>query len=109
MTEINLDKYQLNQEILNQPDYVLELWYGKTGLFFIKQLRKVTNLKYNIDGIFYYDDNNVWFIHYHIKHEEFAINNKILSNCKVTNRTLDILLIKKILEEITNLKIKHVW
>lgn len=105
MTDINLIDYQLNQEILNQPDYVLELWYGKGGLYFIKQLRKVDELEI-MNTIIKYNIINDWLIYYDIYEKSFAIDNDILEN----DYKLDCKRIKYILNHlIPNCEIRKVW
>jgi hypothetical protein len=113
MTDINLEDYQLNQEILNQEDYVLELWYGKAGLFFIKELRRIDNIKedgnYIIDyinlingqGILRYcsNDNTLYF--------DFRIECKF-SNIYNLNYQQMIDLIEPILKQTFNFRIDSI-
>jgi hypothetical protein len=114
----NLDKYKLNQSILNQPDYVLELWYGKAGLFFISKLREINRIQGheypNYEVIInYFGDNNKWLLHYDTKTETFWINyiyiwSILFSEYQLNHQQIKELT-KTILEQVTNCKVNTTY
>jgi hypothetical protein len=107
-----MDRHNCNpkKEILNQPDYVLELWYGKAGLFFISKLREINIIEENsIGNINYFGDNNKWLLYYDTETDIFWINYEdiwsILSSEYQLNHQQIRDLTKVILEQVTNCKV----
>jgi hypothetical protein len=80
------DYYKPNQKILDLDDHVIELWYNKLSLEFVKLLRKIDKIQFGDNSgekvVFYlFYDNDKFFqdglitFEYNTKHQNFIIRN----------------------------------
>jgi hypothetical protein len=84
-----MDIYKPKKEILDLPDHVLELWFGKSCLPFIKELRRITSVRQF--------DNYIAFIIGEESIIEYSIENKTLYLSKYrVNPSINIEFLKNI-------------
>lgn len=110
--------YLPNKEILDQPDHILELWYGKASYKIIESIRLIDNDNIREDGmlniVFYYNKSNIInnIISYDFDFKRFTVSyilyQIIKGNFKLNHDQINSLFMNLLIQLFPNLEVKSI-